>query len=154
MRWIILTVTHAAVLAIGFALGVFFLPVLTAEKFDTEQLAQSAKQAEYTATLTRDLKGSDLVHWGEGVVSVSSSTIVHQGALSYGPDYKLYLTPSFVDDEASFNAIKAQAVRLGDIKAFDGFIVDVPASVDINAYNTVVVWCEAFGEFITAGQYR
>ncbi|MCT4559515.1 MAG: DM13 domain-containing protein [Pelagimonas sp.] len=26
--------------------------------------------------------------------------------------------------------------------------------MDINAFSTVVIWCEAFGEFITAAQYR
>ena len=26
--------------------------------------------------------------------------------------------------------------------------------VDVAAYTTVLVWCEAFSEFITAGKYR
>lgn len=31
---------------------------------------------------------------------------------------------------------------------------DVPPAVDIEAYTTVVVWCETFSEFITAAKYR
>ncbi|WP_422138763.1 DM13 domain-containing protein [Endozoicomonas sp. ALC020] len=32
--------------------------------------------------------------------------------------------------------------------------VTVPSNININSYNTVVVWCETFGEFITAARYR
>ena len=155
MRKLILLGTHAAALAIGFALGIYFLPILTApEGPDQAVLEAQAKGATYTAEFTRDLKGSDLFHWGEGTISVSPERIVHMGDLAPGPDYKLYLVPEFVDDEASFEAVKDQSVRIGDVKTFNGVILDVPADVDIDAYTTVVIWCEAFGEFITAAKYR
>ena len=32
--------------------------------------------------------------------------------------------------------------------------MDLPLGVDISHYNTVIVWCETFGEFITAAQYQ
>lgn len=154
-RIILLLVSHGAALAVGFGLGVFFLPILTAPPSpDAAVLEQSAADAQYTATLTRDLRGSDFIHWGEGTISVSATTIVHEGALAPGPDYKLYLTPSFVEHEDEFEPIKDQALQVGDIKSFSGFILDLPEGVDIDAYTTVVVWCESFGEFITAAQYR
>ena len=31
---------------------------------------------------------------------------------------------------------------------------DLAADIDLTRYNTVVIWCEAFGEFISAAQYR
>jgi len=40
------------------------------------------------------------------------------------------------------------------VKTFENFIVAVPESVDPAACNTVIVWCESFGQFITAAQYR
>jgi hypothetical protein len=43
---------------------------------------------------------------------------------------------------------------IGDVKTFNNFAVSVPASVDLLQYNSVIVWCETFGQFITAGQYR
>ena len=154
-KLLLLLVSHGAVLGIGFGLGVYLLPILTAEPSpDDAVLAQSAQSADFTAELTRDLRGSDFVHWGEGTISVSSSQIIHQGALSPGPDYKLYLVPEFAEDEAEFNALKDRSVRIGDIKAFDGFILDIPSDVDVTQFTTVLVWCEAFGEFITAGRYR
>ena len=154
-RIIILAITHLATLATGFALGIYFLPILTApDSPDAQVLAQAAETAEYSAALDRNLPGSDGFHWGEGTISVTSESIVHQGELSPGPDYKVYLTTQFVDDEASFEAIKSEAVLIGDVKTFDGFLLDVPAGVNVEDYTTVVVWCEAFGEFITAGEYR
>ncbi|MEO1563718.1 MAG: DM13 domain-containing protein [Pseudomonadota bacterium] len=147
--------SHAIVLCVGFGLGVYFLPILTAERSpDSAVLAETAEAAAFSAALTRELRGSDLLHWGEGVISVSPTQIIHQGTLSPGPDYKVYLVPEFAEDEDEFNALKDRSVQIGDVKAFDGFILDIPATVDITAYNTVLVWCEAFGEFITAAQYR
>lgn len=155
LRLIFLTGTHAAVLAIGFALGIYFLPILTAPDSPNEaMLEQTAQSALFEASFSRQLKGSDFLHWGEGTVSVAADKIVHQGALSPGPDYKLYLASEFVEDEEQFLRVKGAARLIGDVKTFDGFIVDVPQGVDVSAYTTVIVWCEAFGEFITAAKYR
>lgn len=155
LRWIILSGTHLAALAIGFALGVYFLPILTApEGPDKAMLSATAEGATYKATFKRDLKGSDLFHWGEGDVSVSPQKIVHQGKLAPGPDYKLYLVKEFVEDEGEFLKVKDASRRLGDVKTFNGFILDVPAGVDVNEFTTVLVWCEAFSEFISAARYR
>jgi len=45
-------------------------------------------------------------------------------------------------------------VRVGDIQTFDSFIVAQPAHIDPGKYRAVIVWCEAFSQFITAAQYR
>jgi hypothetical protein len=79
-RWIALLLTHGVMLAVGFALGVYFLPILTAPPApDQAMLERTAQSARYKATLTRDLKGSDFLHWGEGTISVSADKIVHMG---------------------------------------------------------------------------
>ncbi|MEL6288857.1 MAG: DM13 domain-containing protein, partial [Pseudomonadota bacterium] len=80
--------------------------------------------------------------------------IVHRGELAPGPDYKLYLVKQFVENEEQFERAKAEAVRLGDIKTFNGFLVDVPDGIDVRDFTTVLIWCEAFGEFIAAAKYR
>ena len=155
MRWIFLSATHAVMLALGFALGVYFLPILIEpEGPDQATLAATAQTALFRATFARDLKGSDFLHWGEGNVSVSPSTIVHEGSMSPGPDYKLYLVRDFVEDEEQFLRVKSDAQLIGDVKTFNGFLLDVPQGVDIEAYSTVLVWCESFSEFITAAKYR
>lgn len=154
-RIILLAFTHAVALGIGFGLGIYLLPILTAESAPAPEVLQAeADKAEYTAQLTRDLRGSDGLHWGEGTISVSAESISHQGELAPGPDYMVYLTRTFVEHEDEFEPIKADAVRIGAVKSFDGFLLDVPEGVDIEDYTTVVIWCETFGEFITAAQYR
>jgi hypothetical protein len=155
LRWLILATTHLAALAAGFALGIYALPILTAPPTPDAAALQTASQgAMFKTRFARDLKGSDFLHWGEGEVRIAADRIAFEGKLAPGPDYKLYLTKDYVDTRAGFLAIKPQAVRVGDVKTFNGFIVDVPAGVDVNAYTTVVVWCEAFNMFISSGKYR
>jgi len=155
LRWIVLSATHTLTLAIGFALGIYLLPILVAPPSpDQAMLSQSVQSARYQGEFKRDLRGSDFLHWGEGTVSISASSVAHQGRLAPGPDYKLYLVPQFIEDEAEFLAVRDAAQLIGDIKTFDGFLLDVPQTVDIDAYTTVLVWCETFGEFISAAKYR
>ena len=112
------------------------------------------QMAQYSSRFERNLRGSDALHWGEGEVHVSRQRIVHIGRLAPGPDYKLYLADNFVETKEAFLAIKAQSRRIGDVKTFNGFIVDIPGGIDVTAYTTVVVWCEAFSQFISAAKYR
>jgi hypothetical protein len=155
LRAIILTATHTAMLVLGFVLGVYLLPILTAPKGpDAAALAATTAGVMFMGRFERGLKGSDFVHWGEGEVRVLPDKIAHDGTLAPGPDYKLYLAPEFVDTKASFLAIKERSQRIGDVKTFNGFIVDVPNGVDVAKYSTVVVWCEAFSQFISAAKYK
>ena len=154
-RFLIGIVTHAAVLVIGFGLGVYFLPILTAPPSPAPATLEAmAENAVYTAEFEQDLRGHDLLHWGNGTVSLTPTQIVHEGELAPGPDYMLYLVPEFVEHEDEFNPLKDQSVVLGPVKSFNGFALDIPAGVDIEKYTTVMVWCEAFSEFIAAAKYR
>ncbi len=155
MKKLLLLLSHLVFGAAGFALGIYTLPILIAPPApDEAEIAQVSQSAAFTGNFRRDLKGSDFLHWGEGDVSVSSHKIAHKGKLAPGPDYKLYLTSGFVEDEAQFEAVKQAAARIGDVKTFNGFVLEVPAGIDINEYDTVVVWCETFREFISAARYR
>ena len=42
---------------------------------------------------------------------------------------------------------------VGSVKSFENFVVPVPKSIDPSRFNTVIVWCESFGQFITAARY-
>ena len=151
----LLLVTHVCAGAAGVALGIYILPILIAPdaplESDIDALSSSAR---YSAEFKKDLADSDALHWGEGKVSVGRNNIALLGALAPGPDYKLYLSPHYLETEAEFNALKPEMARIGDVKTFDNFVVPVPSSIDINDYTTVIIWCETFGEFITSAQYR
>lgn len=155
MKRTLLLISHLLAVVFGFALGIYVLPILIAPLSPTEaELASLAATARYTGKFHRDLTGSDALHWGEGTVSISSTSIVLEGELAPGPDYKLYLSPEFVDTEDDFNRLKPSLVRVGDVKTFKNFVVPVPESIDPADYNTVIVWCETFSQFITAARYR
>ncbi|MES2688360.1 MAG: DM13 domain-containing protein [Pseudomonadota bacterium] len=150
-----LLISHLAVLLAGFVLGIYLLPILTAPTPPSVAIVQAiAGKSDFRAQFRRDLAGSDLLHWGEGEISVGKQTIALIGKVSPGPDYKLYLVPEFVENEAQFLKVKSRSARLGDIKTFENFIVPVPEGVDVTQYNTVLVWCETFSEFISAAKYR
>lgn len=155
MKVIFTLLTHTGAVALGFALGIYFLPLLTETKgADTQTLQVAMSEAQFKGVFRRDLPGSDFLHWGEGEIAVGKAQIALKGELAPGPDYKLYLAPSFVDDEASFLTVKADSVVVGNVTAFSDFVVDVPEGVDPQNFNTVVVWCEAFGEFISSARYQ
>lgn len=155
LRWMLLLATHLVTLVAGFVLGIYVLPILTAPPGPDKAALQSTQaSALFKGHFDRKLKGSDLVHWGEGEVRILSDKIAHEGRLSPGPDYKLYLAPEFIDTKEGFLRIKERSIRIGDIKTFDGFLLPVPTGVDVGAYTTVVVWCEAFSQFISAAKYR
>ena len=154
-KFLLLVVSHLVVGVIGFAAGIYLLPILTAPPAPsaTDVTAQVNK-AEFKGQFRRDLKGSDFLHWGEGTISVGARAITLTGKLAPGPDYKLYLSPEFVETEADFLRLKPKMVRIGDVKTFENFIVPVPSTIDPGAFTAVVLWCETFGKFITAAKYR
>ncbi len=147
--------THLIAVAIGFAIGIYALPILTAPPAPTvTEIESMSADAVYTTEFSKDRKDSDALHWGEGKVSISSTSITLMGELTPGPDYKLYLSPEFVETESDFKRLKSSMLRVGDVKTFKNFLIPVSADVNLENYNTVVVWCEAFGQFITSGQYQ
>ena len=147
--------THGIALAIGLALGIYLLPILIAPPPPSDASLRAASQdALYTVEIPEELPGTDFLHWGKGTFSVSETQIVHQGRLAPGPDYRLYLVDRFVDEEAAFLAIKDRAAQVGRVHGFDGFVLPVPDGLSVSDYNTIVIWCENFGEFITAAQFR
>ena len=146
-----LAATHLIVLAIGFAAGVYTLPLLTAPKTTA---ALPTEGVIYEGRFRRDLKDSDFLHWGEGRVLLTAQSVAFEGELAPGPDYKLYLSPRFVETEADFRALKASMLRVGDVKGFKRFVLPLPDGADLTRYDTVVVWCESFDQFITAATFR
>jgi hypothetical protein len=154
-RFVLLTASHALFAAGGFVAGIYLLPVLTApEGPSATEMSAAVNQAEYKGQFSRELEGSDFLHWGEGVVSIGRKYISLQGEISPGPDYKLYLSPVVVETEAEFVRAKPNMSRVGDVRTFENFVIPVPASIDPAEFNTVIVWCESFGEFITSARYR
>lgn len=151
----LLAVSHILVGVVAFGGGIYALPILIAPTAPADSdILEAAEGAQYSGQFRRDLADSDALHWGDGTVYVGRETISLMGAIAPGPDYKLYLSPEFVETEAEFARLKSQMARVGDIRTFENFIISMPQSVDADAFSTVVVWCESFEQFITAARYR
>ena len=155
VKTLILVCTHAAALGAGFAFGIYALPILTAPASPAPEMIQATSDtAQFSATFRRDLADSDALHWGDGTLYIGGDSIAFDGRLAPGPDYRLYLSPEFVETEADFEALRSTMVQVGHVRTFENFMVDIPASVDPEAFTAAIVWCETFGQFITAGRYR
>ena len=152
---ILLISSYIIVFVLGLGLGIYLLPILTSPKsVNIDKIIKLEKNALYKTIFVRDLKGSDLFHWGEADVSVSKNEIIVNGSIAPGPDYKLYLTKEFVEQEEEFLSIKDNSRYVAEVKTFKNFVITVPEDIDINDYNTIVIWCESFSEFITAAKYK
>ena len=156
MKWLVRIGTHLVACGIGFALGIYLLPILIAPEGPAAEDVQVAARvvAIHAPSVRRDLKDSDALHWGEGELFVSAESIAFEGHLAPGPDYRLYLSPKFVETEAEFLALKSQMVEVGPVRTFENFMVSVPASIDPTEFTAAIVWCESFGQFITAAEYQ
>jgi hypothetical protein len=148
-------ITHGITLVLGIVLGIYLLPILIAPQAPSDaEVAASSDQVMFTGQFRKELPGSDFLHWGEGQISVSARKISFKGSLAPGPDYKLYLTPDLALTEQEFMVIKDQSAYVGDVKTFDNFILSLPENIDPSKYKAVIVWCETFGEFISAASYQ
>lgn len=152
---VLLVISHLFVGFIGFGGGIYALPILTAPKAPNGMAINNASKNQLFQTqFQRSLKGSDFLHWGEGSVSLGNDAITLNGKLSPGPDFKLYLSPTFVETEADFKRLKSTMIDVGDVRTFNNFIVPIASDVNLSNYTSVIVWCESFEEFITAAKYR
>jgi hypothetical protein len=152
---LVLTASHLFFLGVGFAGGIYVLPILTAPPAPEQAIVEQASQtSNYIGTFSRDRKDSDAFHWGEGEFAIGPDSISFLGNLAPGPDYKLYLSPDFVETEEAFKRLKNTMVQVGDVKTFENFIVSLSSEIDPADYKSAIVWCESFGEYITSGIYE
>ena len=148
-----LTLKFLAGLVIGFGLGVYFLPIIIADSpADQAVLQEEERTAERQAVFVRDLPGSDSLHWGEGTLLLSKERVTLMGEVSPGPDYRLYLTPEYAETKDGFLAIKDRSREIARVKGFKDFSYELAQGIDISQYDSVVIWCERFSAFITAGR--
>jgi hypothetical protein len=141
---------------VGLVGGIYLLPILTAEEglsateISEQLIAIGTEKRE--GIFSKDRQGSDAFHWGEGIITVGADQVVFEGTMAPGPDYRLYLTPQFVETEEDFLAIKDASVAVGMVKSYQSFALPVGDSINPNDYDSVIIWCEAFNQFITSAK--
>ena len=94
--------------------------------------------------ISNNFKGADFFHNAEGTVTLVTRDDGTQ-VLQFGDDFKSTPGPDIyvyiaTDDRAS------DFVSLGKIQHNDGAqAYEIPAGTDLNKYDKVLIWCQAFG---------
>ncbi|HAT3516306.1 DM13 domain-containing protein [Serratia marcescens] len=152
---VFLLMSHLTFLGAGTGLGIYLLPILTAqENSSLNEINDVKKLAKYKGEFNRNQKGSDIFHWAEGELYVTDGEIAFKGQVAPGPDYKIYLTKAQAVDTNSFLEMKKEAVLIGELKNFGNFQKSSPDSVNVNEFTTVQIWCERFSKFIGSAVYQ
>ena len=95
--------SHTFFGTVGFVLGIYALPILTAPPAPTTaSINAMSANPQYTTKFIRELKDSDFLHWGEGTVWLNKNSVTFIGELAAGPDYKLYLSPTWCESFGEF----------------------------------------------------
>ncbi len=90
---------------------------------DATAIRANAAQAIFRGEFRRNLKGSDMLHWGEGIVAVSPRAVSLQGSVSPGFNHKLFLSPEFIETKDDFVRLRKDMVPIGDVTTFENFLV-------------------------------
>ncbi len=135
----------------GVALGFFLFPYVFPPPPAAEQLTESDRSALVAGGTFIHANPSDPIHWGRGKVSVYEKTVFLEPDFEVGPGpkYHVYLVPAATVRREE-QVAKSMFVDLGRLRAFKGSQrYPVPAGVDLNKYQSVVIWCEQFGVLIS-----
>lgn len=118
--------------------------------------AGAANTTPTTSVLVRgELGFVDNLHNGKGevrVIQVDAKRFVRfeSVTITNAPDVHIYLSK-----DTGGRYTEANTVYLGPMKATNGsFNYEIPASVDVSQYKSVVIWCRAFTTLITWADLR
>lgn len=141
----------------GFVLGIYALPIIIDwQNVKSEQVQiATAEESDPKGQFDRNSPGSDALHWGTGTVRISRENLIFEEdvELSPGPDYRIYLVKTFVETKEQFLKVKPQAIEVAKLSTFKGPLsFSLPAELDADVYDNVVVWCEAFSMYIASAR--
>ena len=136
---------------VGFAGGIFFFPYLFPPP-PVNEVAAGKHVADAVAIGTFiHADPTDPIHYGRGAVTVYDDVVQLEADFEVGPGpkYHVYLVP-LADVTPSTAVEDTMFVDLGRLKAFTGSqVYEIPAGVDLGAYQTLVIWCEQFDVLIS-----
>ena len=145
--------------AVGFAAGIWFFPYIFPLEPVSHTLTQEETQAQPVARgMFIHANPSDPVHWGKGSVSVYKNLVFLESdfEVGAGPDYLVLLVPkSGIKSNGDVRDVLGKSVDLGQIQAFKGGQrYPIPANVNLDDYQSVVIWCRQFGALISPADLK
>lgn len=153
-KFVIFIVGGALGAAIGFAGGIFVYPYI----FLADQVAMDAALTGKVLAQGNFIHAdkTDPVHYGKGKVTVFGDALRLEADFEVGPGPKfhVYLVPKSTV-RASGDVKGTMFVDLGRLRAFKGAQnYRIPAGVDLTKFQSVVIWCEAFGVLISPADLK
>ena len=140
--------------AIGFAGGIFVYPYIFLADLVAMDAALTGKVLAQGTFIHADK--TDPVHYGKGKVTVFGSALRLEADFEVGPGPKfhVYLVPKSMV-RASGDVKGTMFVDLGRLRAFKGAQnYRIPAGIDRKKFQSVVIWCEAFGVLISPADLK
>jgi len=125
----------------------------------TEPMPEGVDAAEESGVVVTQFEGGFVPrsHPGEGVAKVLNDGTeqrflrFEEFSTDNGPDLNVYLTTADAAADAGEFGAAGQFVDLGDLKGNIGEQnYEIPPEVDLEQFDTVVVWCVRFGVAFTA----
>jgi hypothetical protein len=120
----------------------------------SEEMPAEVDEAQEAGVVVTQFEGmfGPRSHPGEGVAKVLNDGSeqrflrFEEFATDNGPDLNVYLTTADADADAGDFGASGQFVDLGDLKGNVGEQnYEVPPDVDLEQFDTVVIWCVRFG---------
>jgi len=135
----------------GVALGFFLFPFVFPPPPAMERLAAAEETPVLASGRFIHANPADPVHFGRGGVTVRRGSVFLEPdfVVGPGPKYRVYLVPK-AEIRRSGDVEGTMFVDLGRLRSFIGSQkYAIPPGVDVDAYPSVVIWCEQFGVLIS-----
>ena len=151
-RWLAVFL-FGGVLGTGFGvgLGFFLFPYVFPPPAASEQLTAGERTQVVAEGSFIHADPDDPIHFGKGKVTVYPKTVFLHADFQVGPGPKfhVYLVPK-ARIRSSDDVSGSMFVDLGRLRSFQGSQkYAVPKGVDLKAFPSVVIWCEAFGVLVS-----
>lgn len=140
----------------GVALGFFLFPFVFPPPPASEQLTEADRSPVVATGTFIHANPSDPIHHGKGKVSVYRRNVFLEPDFEVGPGpaYHVYLVPK-ANIRKNDDMAGVMYVDLGGLRAFKGSQrYPIPEGVDLDAYPTVLIWCERFGVLISPADLK
>jgi hypothetical protein len=135
----------------GVAVGFFIFPYLFPPPAASEQLSATERTKLVASGMFIHANPSDPVHYGKGHVSIYERTVYLESDFEVGPGpaFHVYLVPK-ASIRSTSDVKDLMFVDLGGLRAFKGSQrYAIPEGVDLQNYQSVIIWCQQFGVLIS-----
>ena len=140
----------------GVGIGFFVFPFV----FPPPAASDTLTTEELTAVIARGqfihANKMDPVHYGSGGVTVLQQTVFLESDFDVGPGPKfhVYLVPKR-SIRRSADVKDTDFIDLGRLRSFKGSQkYAVPETINLTEYQSVVIWCAAFGVLISPADLK